>query len=734
MDSMTLIVVALAFLLLAVTAALVAAALSRQRLKQRIQRLRKELVEVAGDASVGHRLSVGENADMADLAVTINRLFDALGERDQMIQGRDRLFRDFARTLPEIVLIHDEKILLANDSAAALMGLDPAQLVGRDVVDLVKPAYRALFRKSVARRLEGQEAPRRLEIQLINGERAGLWVEAQSSTIEFHGRPAILTVARDVSHRKSLEVSLTRSKRAAQYTLESIGEGIITTDNDGQIDYMNRAAESLIGTSRDDAAGHKIGELFSLVDDSDRRPLGDPVERCLAMRRRVNMGRRAVMLTQDGEQEHSVELSASPIRGPGESISGSVIVFHDVAELRGLTRKMSYQATHDPLTGLVNRREFERRLDEAMDSAHAEEAMHMLFYMDLDRFKAVNDSCGHVAGDNMLREVATLIKAQVRDSDYVGRLGGDEFGALLIGCPIDKARQIATEICNAVADYRFVWKDKIFNIGISARDEAVARERGDIRWLRELQAALRDDSFELAVQPIIAMARGADSGPAAEVLIRLPGRGSESDTADFLRPAERYQLMPQIDRWVVNATLTAIARGELKIAGHRCCAINLSAQTIADDAFLGFVVDALDRTGVAPSMICIEVTEKAILDNVKQAQRFIEVLHGIGCEFSLDDFGSGMGSFSSLKHLPVDYLKIDGIYTHNVQTDEVNQEMVAAMIKLARTMDFRVVAEQVERQEDFDWLRDVGVDYVQGYFVDRPVNLGSRRSLAPAAR
>jgi PAS domain S-box-containing protein len=707
MDSMTLIVVALAFLLLAVTAALVAAALARQRLKQRIQRLRKELVEVAGDASVGHRLSVGENADMADLAVTINRLFDALGERDQMIQGRDRLFRDFARTLPEIVLIHDEKILLANDSAAALMGLDPAQLVGRDVVDLVKPAYRALFRKSVARRLEGQEAPRRLEIQLINGERAGLWVEAQSSTIEFHGRPAILTVARDVSHRKSLEVSLTRSKRAAQYTLESIGEGIITTDNDGQIDYMNRAAESLIGTSRDDAAGHKIGELFSLVDDSDRRPLGDPVERCLAMRRRVNMGRRAVMLT--------------------------VIVFHDVAELRGLTRKMSYQATHDPLTGLVNRREFERRLDEAMDSAHAEEAMHMLFYMDLDRFKAVNDSCGHVAG----------------------------------------ARQIATEICNAVADYRFVWKDKIFNIGISiglveishisgtvqdvmsaadsacyvakqegrgkvhiysARDEAVARERGDIRWLRELQAALRDDSFELAVQPIIAMARGADSGPAAEVLIRLPGRGSESDTAGFLRPAERYQLMPQIDRWVVNATLTAIARGELKIAGHRCCAINLSAQTIADDAFLGFVVDALDRTGVAPSMICIEVTEKAILDNVKQAQRFIEVLHGIGCEFSLDDFGSGMGSFSSLKHLPVDYLKIDGIYTHNVQTDEVNQEMVAAMIKLARTMDFRVVAEQVERQEDFDWLRDVGVDYVQGYFVDRPVNLGSRRSLAPAAR
>jgi diguanylate cyclase (GGDEF)-like protein/PAS domain S-box-containing protein len=764
MDSMTPILIALSLLLVAAIVAAVIAMVGRRRLQERLRKLSEELVAVSADASVGHRLSVGEHEDMADLALTINRLFDALSERDQKIQGRDRLFRDFARTLPEIVFIHDEKILLANDSAAALIGLEPAQLIGRDVADLVKPAYRALFRKSVTRRLDGQDVPRRLEIQLINGARAGLWVEAQSSTIEFHGRPAILTVARDVSHRKSLEVSLSRSKRQAQYTLESIGEGIITTDNDGHIDYMNRAAETLIGTSRDDAAGHRIGELFTLVDDSDRRPLGDPVERCLAMRRRVNMGRRAVMVTQDGEQEHSVELSASPIRGPSDSISGTVVVFHDVGELRGLTRRMSYQATHDPLTGLVNRREFERRLDEAMDSAHAEEVVHMLFYMDLDRFKAVNDSCGHLAGDNMLREVATLIKDQVRDSDFVGRLGGDEFGALLIGCPIDKARQIATDICIAVADYRFVWKDKIFNIGISiglveishisgtvqdvmsaadsacyvakqegrgkvhiysARDEAVARERGDIRWLRELQAALHDDSFELAVQPIIAMSRGADSGPAVEVLIRLPGRGSESDTAEFLRPAQRYQLMPQIDRWVVNATLIALSSGELKVPGHRSCAVNLSGQTIADDAFLGFVVEALDRTGVAPSMICFEVTERAILDNVKQAQRFIEVLHGIGCEFSLDDFGSGMGSFSSLKHLPIDYLKIDGMYTHNLQTDLVNQEMVAAMIKLARTMEFRVVAEQVERQEDFDWLRDIGVDYVQGYFVDRPVNLGS---------
>lgn len=739
--------------------------LSRSNLARRVTRLNDEMLEALKDASVGRRLTVPNDAATAQIAITVNRLFDALGDRDEKIQGRDRLFKDFARTLPEIVMVHDERILLSNESASSLVGLEPAQLVGREIFDLVKPAYRALFKKTVSQRLAGENPPRKIEIQLINGNQTGLWVEAQSSNIEFRGQPAIITVARDISHRKSLEVTLSRSKRQAQYTLESISEGVITTDNDGLIDYMNLAAETLIGTNRDDAAGHRIGEFFTLVDDSDRRPLGDPVERCLAMRRRVNMGRRAVLVSVDGEHEHSIEITASPVRGSGTGISGTVVVFHDVSELRGLTQKMSYQATHDPLTGLVNRREFERRLDEAMDSAHAEEAVHMLFYMDLDRFKAVNDTCGHLAGDNMLREVATLIKEEVRDSDFVGRLGGDEFGALLIGCPLEKATQIGTDICTAIAEYRFVWKDKIFNIGVSiglveishasgtlqdvisaadsacyvakqqgrgqvhmysARDEAIARERGDIQWLRQLQTALQEDGFELAVQPILAMGSKADSGPSVEVLIRLTnGRGPANTTAEFLQPAERYQLMPQIDRWVINATLGAIANGEIKLSAQRSCAINLSSQTLGDETFLGFVVDSLDRSGVAPSAICFEVTEGAILANVQHAQRFIEVLHGIGCEFSLDDFGSGLGSFSSLKHLPVDYLKIDGTYTRNLQSDLVNQEMVTAMIKLARTMQFRIVAEQVENQEDFDWLRDVGVDFMQGHFVEPPAMLGA---------
>ncbi len=757
-------IVALSLSLLVALALAAIFFLRRRRLQRQLREFNEELVETAADAYVGRRLDIRREGSLGDVRETVNRLFDALAERDEEIQDRDRLFAEFARTIPEVVLIHDERILLANDSAARLIGLSPEQLEGRQAADLVKPAYRALFRKTMARRLAGESVAQRLEIQLINGNDQGLWVEAQSSVIEYRGNDAILTVARDVSYRKSLEVSLSRSKRQAQYTLESIAEGVITTDNEGRIDYMNRAAESMTGADREAAAGQQVSDIFSLIDEADRRSLGDPVERCLAMRRRVNMGRRALMVSRDGEQEHSIEITASPIKGPGNSITGTVVVFHDVSELRGLTRQMSYQATHDPLTGLVNRREFERRLQEAMDHAHAEESTHILCYMDLDRFKAVNDSCGHLAGDNMLREIASLIRNQVRDSDSVGRLGGDEFGTLLIGCPLEKATQIATDICGAVSDYRFVWQDKIFNIGISvglveitqasgslqdimsaadsacyvakqrgrgqvhvysARDEAIARERGDIRWLRQMQSALHEDRFQIALQSIIATA-GQDSGPAYEILIRLPDeRGRIANSAEFLRPAQRYQLMPQIDRWVVAATLSAMNAGEIRLPRGRSCSINISGQTLSDEGFLGFVVDSLDRSGISPGSICFEVNEGVVSTDVQHVQRFIEVLHGIGCEFALDDFGSGLGSFSRLKRLPVDYLKIDGAYTRGLPADDINQEMVTAMIKLARTMEFRVIAEQVESQQDFDWLRDHGVDFVQGNFIDEPTALGS---------
>jgi diguanylate cyclase (GGDEF)-like protein len=441
-----------------------------------------------------------------------------------------------------------------------------------------------------------------------------------------------------------------------------------------------------------------------------------------------------------------------------------VATLRDVSELRGLTRQMSYQATHDALTGLCNRHEFERHTKDAIEAAQANKSHHVLCYLDLDRFKQVNDTAGHLAGDGLLREVAALIKSAVRDSDVVGRLGGDEFGLILKGCPLEKATHIAEEVVHKISEFHFVWKDRIFMIGVSiglvelssetgtleeiltaadsacyvakrrgnhvhvytAQDEAAARQRGEIHWLQKLQIALKDQQFELMVQPIVAVAAELrNDGPALEVLLRMHDDHLPEGIppTEFLRAAERYRLMMEVDRWVVQTSFTALGRGNIRLPTGRSLAINLSGQTLGDPAFLEFVVDCLDRSGVAPRQVCFEVTEQAVMTNIEHARRFIGVLHGMGCRFALDDFGRGLSSFGNLKHLAIDYLKIDGSFIRNLATDTVNQAMVAAMVKLARTLNFKIIAEQVEDRASLDAARQMGVDFVQGFELARPQSL-----------
>jgi diguanylate cyclase (GGDEF)-like protein/PAS domain S-box-containing protein len=701
----------------------------------------------------------GRPSDLLDIAATVNRLLEQSAEGLSDPGQREDMFELLAETLPDVALVHTDNILYANSVAADLLGVERNKLLAKPVTDLIRPAYRALARKTIAAHMEGTEAPEVIEVEFINGDDRSLWAELFSRRITFAGERAVLTVGRDITHRKSMEASLGRGKLQARITLESIGEGVITTDTQGAIDYMNETAEILTGVNRSNGIGQRLDELMTLVDEVDRKSLGDPVRKCLAERRRVSLGRRALMLTRHTGEECSVELTASPIRGPDAVLAGCVVIFHDVSEIRGLARQMTYQASHDALTGLINRAEFERRLESSLKAARGEDVDHVLCYLDLDRFKAVNDTCGHLAGDNMLREIAGLLKEKVRDSDTVARLGGDEFGMLLVGCPLDKARQIADDCCNAVAGHRFVWQDRIFDIGVSvglveighetgspesalsaadsacyvakqkgrgrvhvysARDEAVARQRGEIQWLQKLQVALKENAFELYVQPIISLAGRVTRGPALEVLLRMPTEAGDISPSQFLASAERYQLMSHIDRWVVQATLTALASGAIRVPDERSCSINLSGQTLGDDDFLEFVVDCLDHTGVPPSQVCFEVQESSVVNNLEHAHRFINVLHGMGCRFALDDFGSGLGSFANLKHLSLDYLKIDGMFIKNLDTDTVNQAMVAAMIKLARTLDFQIIAEQVEDQESFEAVRRMGVDFVQGYIIERP--------------
>ncbi len=730
----------------------------------------RQVAELTRSAGAAARVAVvGNLRALSVLGATINQLLEDLEQRGARLSEREGLFQRLVETVHDAVLVHGEHILFANSRCLALLGASAEHVLGKPLTAFVAPEYAELVDQNLRRRLAGESAAERYEVELAGAQGQLTRVELSSTPIDSAGQPALLLTALEML--PAAADARAQARPRAMATLDAMMESVITLDADGRIDYVNHAASALLGQRSDQVVGLSFPQVAALVDEADRRSLGDPVRKALTTGGRVSVGRRAVLVPANGGPERSVEISVSPLSSVAacgangangaNGAAGVVVVLHDTSELRGLTRQMTYQASHDPLTGLVNRREFERRLQEALESASSGGVTHALCYLDLDRFKAVNDTCGHTAGDNMLREVATLIKDAVRDSDTVGRIGGDEFALLLVGCPLEKARQICDDVLHSVSDYRFVWKDKIFNIGVSiglveigrdggsiedtmnsadsacyvakkqggvhvhvysAREEANARHRGEIHWLQKLQGALRDNKFELYFQPIVHARAGGVRGPALEVFVRLEADGAQpaAPSAEFIRAAERYRLMPNVDRWVVQAVLSALGRGGLKLPQGRSIAINIAGQTLGDADFLEFVVDCFDHTGATPGDICFEVTESSVVANFDHARRFIEVLHGMGCEFALDDFGSGLSSFSNLKTLPMDYLKIDGSFIRNLASDLVNRAVVAAMIELSRSLNFRVVAEQVEDQSSLDAVKRMGIDFVQGFIIARP--------------
>ncbi len=743
------------------TAALIALFLWKRRQERALEEFSQQIWRLTREAGASARLRLdGGLKGLGQLGSTVNDLLESIEQRGARLQDREQLFQRLVETVHDAVLVHRKHILFANARFLGVLGTTADQVVGKPLTDFVGPDYTELVEQNLRRRLAGEPAAERYEVELVGMQGQVTRVELSSTIIDSAGQPALLLTALEMLPIAAAPTAAPQRPRAL-VTLDAMGESVITVDADGRIDYVNQSAVAMLGQRFEQIVGKSFVEVASLVDETDRHSLGDPVRTALTTGNRVSAGKRAVLVPANGAPEHSVEISVSPLRLDGGDVAGVVMVLHDISELRGLTRQMTYQASHDALTGLVNRREFERRLQEALDSAQAGDVTHALAYLDLDRFKAVNDTCGHTAGDNMLREVATLIKDAVRDSDTVGRIGGDEFALLLVGCPLDKARQIADDVVRSVGDYRFVWKDKIFNIGVSvglveigrdsgaledilssadsacyvakkqggvhvhvysAREEANARHRGEIHWLQKLQGALRDNKFELYYQPIVHARAGGLRGPALEVFVRLEADsdGPSAATSQFIRAAERYRLMPLVDRWVVQAVLSALGRGGLKLPQGRSIAINIAGQTLGDAEFLEFVVECFDHTGASPADICFEVTESSVVANLDHARRFIEVLHGMGCEFALDDFGSGLSSFANLKTLPMDYLKIDGSFIRNLAIDSVNQAIVSAMIDLSRSLNFRVVAEQVEDQSSLDTVKSMGIDFVQGFIIARP--------------
>jgi diguanylate cyclase (GGDEF)-like protein/PAS domain S-box-containing protein len=685
-------------------------------------------------------------------------------------EGVASLFAMVADRMHEIVLLHSEVILYANPQFAELVGVERMNLVGRALPELVPADQMTMVADSLSRALKGYEGPTRFELDVLGMQGQLSRLEVGLSLIQFEGSPALMITGVEViptmtspGFAGGTGLFELGGRSRARMALEAVGEALLTTDASGHIDYANPAAAALLAVEPRAIAGRRLDDIIKLVDETDRKLLKDPIELALRGTTTVGAGRRAFLLARAAGAERSIELTASPLvsrDNATEEITGTVVLLHDVTELRGITRQMSYQATHDALTGLVNRRELERRLGEVLEGAHRGEAQHVLCYIDLDHFKQVNDSDGHQAGDNLLRQVAKLMREAVRDTDTVARLGGDEFALLLPGCPLDRGRQISEDLAATVAQHRFVWKDQIHHVGASiglvelardsgtveetldaadsacyvakkqgpgkvsvysARDEVAARQSGDIHWLRTLQAALRDHTFRLYWQPIEPAYGRNGNGPAMEVLVRLADeKGAELSPAALVRAAERYRLMGLVDRWVVQTTFSALGRGAIVLPSGRSIAINISGQTLSDGQFPEFVVECFDRTGVDPTQVCFEISEASVVANLEAARRFVGVLHGMGCQFALDDFGSNLGSFASLKNLPMDYLKIDGSFMQNLARDSVSQAMVAATIKLARSLNFKVIAEQVEDAAGLDAARSVGVDYVQGYAVGRP--------------
>jgi diguanylate cyclase (GGDEF)-like protein/PAS domain S-box-containing protein len=592
-----------------------------------------------------------------------------------------------------------------------------------------------------------------------NGEWRWVLSRAKALHDETGRLKRLVGVELDITDRKLYEEALFREKESAQITLQSIGDGVITTDGDSIVEYINPVAEELTGWKLDDATGRPIDEIFRCFHEETCEPLENAMAVAIRRDRPIKAVRPTLLIQRDGNELY-IESTAAPIRDDRGVVSGGVLVFHDVSESRELNRRLSYHASHDILTGLVNRREFEARLDRALKSAKARETSYALLSLDLDQFKIVNDSCGHGAGDALLGQLGALLKSKIRWRDTVARMGGDEFGVLLESCSPEEAMATADALREAVRDFKFIWEDKPFRLGVSigvvpitadnqdvetlvsaaesacrAAKEAgrnrihcfqendidLMRRRKEMQWAARINNALDESRFDLYRQTIRPLHDNMERGSHFEILLRMRDEAGKIVTPDlFIVAAERYGITPNIDRWVIENTLRWLVSEADERERLSLCSINLSGQSLADDKFLPFVIDQFHRSGIDASKICFEITETAAIASYSQANRFIHSLKELGCLFALDDFGTGLSSFGYLKHFPVDFLKIDGSFVREMLHDPIDREMVRSINEIGHLTGKRTIAEFAENEEIITMLRGMGVDYAQGYGVSEP--------------
>ena len=432
-------------------------------------------------------------------------------------------------------------------------------------------------------------------------------------------------------------------------------------------------------------------------------------------------------------------------------------------KLRENETELAYQANHDSLTGLVNRRGFERYLDNALESCQMDQAEHVLCYLDLDQFKVINDTCGHLAGDELLRQVSSVLQGGIRRHDILARLGGDEFGILMEHCDLEHASKVADSLCKLIESFRFEWEGQRFGLGVSIgvveishhekstsdllkkadvacyaakaagrncarlyqeNEAEFSKLHGEMRWVSKINHALEEGRFKLFAQEIAPVTAPCEKGLHYEVLLRMVDEeeGLISPGA-FLPAAEQYDLITKLDNWVIETLFFYLHEHPDHLERLWMCSINLSGPSLAQPDFQDSIIERLARYHIPPEKICFEITETAAISNLLNAKRFIDGLREKGCRFALDDFGTGLSSFAYLKNLKVDYLKIDGVFIRDIADDPIDYAMVKSIHEMGRVTGMQTIAEFVESQQISDKLVDIGIDYAQGYAIGMPVEI-----------
>ena len=613
-------------------------------------------------------------------------------------------------------------------------------------------------------------------VELSDGSRVGtlcvidstprLLTQAQRDVLSCLATAAsqALEGRRAIRRTRQLAGELSEQHELLRVTLHAIGDAVITTNAQAGVVWMNPVAEAMTGWTSSDAREQPLEAVFQIIGNADRQPVVQLVQKCLSSAeagQRAEAGNEAaqsILVSRHG-QEFGIESSVSPIFQEGGTALGVVIVFRDVTEKRRLSGEISFRASHDSLTGLVNRAEFDARLGRVWSTAREEGTEHSLMYIDLDRFKLVNDTCGHTAGDRLLKQVAAMLRDAVRSCDVVARLGGDEFAILLEHCAPDRAHKIGQALCDRMEQFRFVHEEHRLRIGTSiglvpvhagwetttaimqAADAScyAAKERGrnrvhrwmdsdaelqprsgETRWASRIEQALDEDRFTLYAQRITPLS-GAHDGLHAEVLVRMLGTDGELiPPGAFLPAAERYQLAPRIDRWVLQHALDwlRLHAGPKRV---RQLSVNLSGQSVGDHEFHRWAFEMLGAAGEdCCRSLCLEITETVAITHLTDAATFIAGVRAMGVRVALDDFGAGASSFGYLKMLPVDSLKIAGQFIRGLIEHPLDAAAVRCFIDVARVVGIQTVAEYVDRTDVLARVREMGVDFAQGFLLLRP--------------